>query len=205
MAKDINDILNKYEEIIKEEINIKEIWSLSPKLKINKVFKPLWSKLSAKFGKDTGNIIQLGKQWNIKEIEDGQIIIFDDNNERTLAKDEYEIAYEWLEWDDTAIEGNIIAKLDLEITPQLLKEGISREISRFINQMRKEADYTVDTKVTLLYNTDNPNLEEIINEFSTFLKQEALLNSIEKNNNPEWDIKSLFTYDENTVDFALKQ
>jgi len=51
--------------------------------------------------------------------------------------------------------------------------------------MRKDADYKVDTKVTLFYHTDNSKLEEIIHEFSHFLKQEALLSHIEKKNNPE--------------------
>jgi isoleucyl-tRNA synthetase len=48
-----------------------------------------------------------------------------------------------------AIDGNIIAKLDLELTPELEREGIAREISRFLNQMRKDANFNIDDRVDL--------------------------------------------------------
>ena len=201
-----NDILKKYGDIIKEEINIKDISNLDDKIKITKIFKPIGSKLSEKFGKDTGKIIQHGKAGNIKELGDNKIEIFDSEwNKWTLEQDEYEIAYEWLEWDDIAIEWDIIAKLDLEITPDLQREGISREISRFINQMRKDADYQVDDKVTLIYETTDKELEDILKEFNDFLTSEALLSDIKKNKNPEWDVKALFCHEERNIDFALKK
>lgn len=201
-----SQILNKYEDIIKEEINIKEIWQLSSDIKITKTFKPLWSKLSNKFGKDTGKIIQLGKEWNIKELSEDQIMIFDNDwNQRTLQQDEYEIAYEGINWDNMSVDWDIIARLDLEITPQLLKEWITREISRFLNQMRKDADYQVDTKVSMYYNTDHQDLQDIIIEFENFLKQEALIKDINKKSDPSWDIKALFTYDEKTIEITLQK
>jgi len=92
------ELLKKYEDIIKEEINIKEITSLDKSLKVKKIFKPIGSQLSAKFAKDTGKIIQFGKMGNIKQGENNQVIVFDnDGNERTLENSDYEIAYEGLE------------------------------------------------------------------------------------------------------------
>ena len=81
------ELLKKYEEIIKEEINIKEITGLDNALKVKKIFKPIGGQLSAKFGKDTGKIIQFGKMGKIKQGENNQILVFDDQgNERTLEK-----------------------------------------------------------------------------------------------------------------------
>lgn len=202
----LKSILWKYQDIIKEEVNVKEISLLNKDIKITKTFKPLGSKLSNKFWKDTGKIIQLGKEWKIKELENGQIQIFDNAwNNRTLEKDEYEIAYEWLTWNNIAIDWDLIAKLDLEISPQLQKEWIAREISRFLNQMRKGANYKVDNKVTMFFDTENKELEEIINEFSDFFKHEALIKNIEKKSDPKWDIVALFTYEEATINFALEK
>lgn len=116
-------LLKKYEDIIKEEVNVKHIEELDSSIKIQKTFKPIGSQLSAKFGKDTGKIIQLGKQGNIKDAGNGNMIIFDDaGNERTLESNEYEIAYEGLEGDNMAVDQNIIAKLDLQLTPELQRE-----------------------------------------------------------------------------------
>ncbi len=201
-----NDLLHKYGDIIKEEVNVKQIGALDHSLKIQKTFKPIGSQLSAKFGKDTGKIIQYGKQGNIKDGGDGKVIIFDtDGNERTLEPGAYEIAYEGLEGDNMAVDQNIIAKLELELTPELQREGVAREISRFLNQMRKDADYTVDTKVVMSYFTRDAYLAEIINEFADFFKHEALVSTIKTTDNPEGDIVALFTNNGATIDFALKK
>lgn len=199
-------LLKKYEDIIKEEVNVKSIEEFDDGLKIQKTFKPIWSQLSAKFGKDTGKIIQFGKQGNIKDAGDGKMTIFDnDGNERTLESCEYEIAYEGLEGNTTAIDQNIIAKLDLELTPDLLREGIAREISRFLNQMRKDADYSVDTKVVMLFSTTDDYLSHIVQEFKDFFIHEALISDIQSTNTPEGDIVALFTSNESTINFALRK
>lgn len=206
MTISTQELLKKYENIIKEEVNVKQIEELDAGIKINKIFKPLGSQLSAKFGKDTGKIIQYGKEWNIREIEEEKVVIFDNaGNERTLEKNEYEIAYQGLEGHNMAMDGNIVAKLDLELTPALQREGIAREISRFFNQMRKDADYKVDTKVQALFFTADENLKSILNEFKNFFKHEALISDFQSVDTPEWDVVALFTNNESTINFALKK
>lgn len=63
-----SDFLNKYANIIKEEVNIKDLSSFDQSFQPKKVYKPIGSQLSAKFGKDTGQIIANGKQGNIREL-----------------------------------------------------------------------------------------------------------------------------------------
>lgn len=206
MTISAQSLLTKYGDIIKEEVNVKQIDEFDNSLKIQKTFKPIWSQLSAKFGKDTGKIIQFGKQWNIKDAGDGKMMIFDnEGHERILESTEYEIAYEGLEGDNMAVDQNIIAKLDLELTPELQREGIAREISRFLNQMRKDADYSVDTKVVMLYATTDENLANIVQEFKEFFKHEALISDIQSTQKPEWNIVALFTSNESTIEFALRK
>jgi len=202
----VQDLLKKYGEIIKEEVNVKKIEELDGSMKITKIFKPIGSQLSAKFGKDTGKIIQYGKQGNIKDISDGKIVIFDnEGNEWTLESGEYEIAYEGLEGDNMAVDQNIIAKLDLQLTPELEREGVAREISRFLNQMRKDANYNVDDKVKAIYSTTDEYLQNILNEFEKFFKHEALISEFIPMENPEGDVVALFTNNEATINFALKR
>lgn len=200
-------LMKKYEDTIKEEINIKELWEIDQSINIKKTYKPLWSKLSSKFGKDTWRIIQLGKDGMMKEIDEEKIMIYDGaGNERTLEKDEFEVSYEWLEWDNMAVDGNIIAKLDLEIDETLQKEWVAREMSRFINQMRKEADYNVDDKVLLKVFSDDKYLNGVLDEFWSFLCNEALISGIQKEDKkPEWDVVADFTYEESIAIFSLKR
>lgn len=200
----VDYVLDKYWEIIKEEINVKDISPLQNAWNIKRVFKPIGSQISAKFGKDTWNVIKFGKMWNIKEWENGAMIVFDDaGNEWILAKEDYEISYEWLDGKDVAADGDVIAKLDLQLTPELEMEWMAREVSRFLNQMRKDVDFNIDARVDMYYETNNDYMEHVISSFSEFLSKEALLNSI-----TPWkidgDIQAVFNLDDMTVTFTLK-
>lgn len=187
------EFLQKYGEIIKEEVNVKEIWSFQSKSSIKKVFKPIGSQLSAKFGKDTGQIISNGKQGNIRELEDGKVEVFSAQwGSWILEVNDYEIAYEGLDAHDTAVEGNMIAQLDLNITPELEREGVVREFSRFLNQMRKDADFPIDAKVVMTYETLSEGMERLIAEFDEVLRGEVLLKNIQKGL-AKWAIESDFS------------
>lgn len=200
----VDYVLDKYWEIIKEEINVKDIAALQNAWNIKRVFKPIWSQISAKFGKDTWNVIKFGKMWNIKEWENWSMIVFDDaGNEWTLAKEDYEISYEWLDGKDVSADGDVIAKLDLQLTPELEMEWMAREISRFLNQMRKDADFNIDARVDMYFETTNDYLQKVIDSFSEFLSHEALLNNITPWK-PDWDIQAVFNIDDMIVTFTLK-
>ena len=176
------ELLKKYWDIIKEEINVKRVDIYNSDKPITKIYKPLWWQLSAKFWKDTWQIISNWKQGNVREI-DGWIEVFDNNGHTwKLEESDYEIVYEWLNETDTTVEWNTIVKLDLLITDDLRREWIAREISRFLNQMRKDANFAVDARVNMHYETESDEMKKIIMEFSEFLKDEALIINI-----VEWD------------------
>jgi hypothetical protein len=44
--------------------------------------------------------------------------------------------------------------------------------------MRKDADYNIDARVNMYYETNNEYLKDVIVSFSDFLSHEALLSSI---------------------------
>lgn len=198
-------LLEKYGEIIKEEVNVKEIWSFSSDKPLVKVFKPLGSQLSAKFGKDTGQIIANGKQGNIRELENGQVEVFSPQGwSWVLSAEDYEVAYEGLDANNIAVEGNMIAELNLTLTPELEREGVAREISRFLNQMRKDADFAVEQKVKLSYTTESEYLRAILKEFDEMFKWEALLLTIEEKE-ADWVISSEFVSWNERVHFSLAE
>ncbi len=197
------ELLKKYWDIIKEEVNVKEISSFSSDKPLVKVFKPLGSQLSAKFWKDTGQIIANGKQWNIKELGNWKVEVFSNQWwSWILEAEDYEVVYEGLDDSNIAVDWNMIAKLDLQITPELEREWVARELSRFLNQMRKDADFAVEDKVAMSFSTQSENLKNIISEFWDFLKWEALLLSIEEAKK-EWNITSEFVSWDDKVEITL--
>ncbi len=208
--QNISYILQKYWDIIKEEVNVKQLDILPDDIKVKKIYVPIWSVISKRFGKDTWNIIKFAKMWNVEILEDWKIKVFsDDWKEWVLNKEDYQVRFEGLDEKTMAAEENVVVKLDLNITEELKKEGIAREISRFLNQLRKEANYNVDDRVVLYFNTDDNYLKDVVKMFEEFLKREVLLKQIveeDLSNESVHDICKVFETDEGKkIKFCLKK
>ena len=116
MAINEQELLKKYWDIIKEEVNVKDISSFSSDKPLVKVFKPLGSQLSAKFWKDTGQIIANGKQGNIKELSDGQVEVFSPQwGSWILNPEDYEVVYEGLDGSNIAVDSPITGNMSVLI------------------------------------------------------------------------------------------
>jgi hypothetical protein len=48
--------------------------------------------------------------------------------------------------------------------------------------MRKDADFSVDARVNMNYQSDSEDMKNIVEEFSEFLKEEALIIDISEGN-----------------------
>jgi len=84
--QNLDYIQQKYWDIIKEEVNVKNISSFPSDINIKKIYKPVWKSISEKFGKDTGQIINFAKTWNVQVLENWQIKVSSPNSERVLEK-----------------------------------------------------------------------------------------------------------------------
>jgi len=71
-------------------------------------------------------------------------------------------------------EGELRVALDLEVTIELKKEGLVREITRTINQMRKEQKLTVNDLVIVEYSTADSLLQSVFQDFAGEIKKSIL-------------------------------
>lgn len=197
-------LLKKYWTTIAEEVNVKEIKLLWDDITVTKTYAPHWWKLSAQFGKDTGQIIGAAKQGNCEELSDWSLKVFQGDKEWILTSEQFEIRYSGLDdWHQT-VEDGVIISLDLELTDDLKAEWVARELSRFLNQMRKDADFRVDQRVDCYWKTSDEKLTSVLEQFAEFLTQEALLASIQPWTDA-WSITSECVLDEGTVIFTLQE
>lgn len=200
---DPKKILEKYHDIIAEEVNVKKVSLLDDNQQVNISYIPLGNKLWEQFGKDTGRIIWSAKQWNA-ELKDGKLIVRDGDDSWELSEDQYEIRYSGFDGENQIVEEWAMIELDLTMTDDLIQEGMAREISRFLNQMRKDADYTVSDRIQVWYETKSELLTKIISDHEEYLQNEALVSEFVAGK-IDGELDAEFELDEEKVRFFVKK
>lgn len=204
MTKDLV-FLEKYKDIIAQEVNVKEVSFISNNIHFKQTFSPIGRELSSDFGKDTWRIIWAAKSWNAVINPDGTLTVSQWNMQRILQPHQFENRIEGLDENHQTAESGVVVSLDFEMNDDLITEWIAREFSRFLNQMRKDADYQIDARVICTYSTQSEQHQHVLQSFNEFLKNEALLTSLEAWSTQKWDIQRTFESDEWSVVFSLQQ
>lgn len=90
-----------------------------------------------------------------------------------------DIHVETVEPEDVALveEAGYVVAIKTELTDTLLKEGMVRDLVRYIQNMRKEADFQVEDHIRIGYET-NGKMVEAIQEFQDYLVNETLADEI---------------------------
>jgi isoleucyl-tRNA synthetase len=70
-------------------------------------------------------------------------------------------------------------ELDFEITPQLKREGVMREVIRVVQTARKQAGLQVDDRISLSLETSDSELAQTISEYSATIMAETLATQLE--------------------------
>ncbi len=81
--------------------------------------------------------------------------------------------------------GGVKVELDTEITPELRKEGMKREIVRLVNQLRKQATMTIEDRIKLVWWSEDPIIKAIFTDLANDLKRDTLSSEIENNKESE--------------------
>ncbi|MFW9923678.1 MAG: isoleucine--tRNA ligase [Candidatus Thorarchaeota archaeon] len=92
---------------------------------------------------------------------------------------------------DASFDGGQVF-IKTEMTPELIQEGLVRDIIRRIQSMRKDADLEYTQKIELFYKGDN-EVEKAMKEWNDYIKEETLTTKItmgtkKEGITSEWDI-----------------
>ena len=64
--------------------------------------------------------------------------------------------------------------ISTELTPELIAEGVSRELVRHLQNMRRNAKFDITDHIITYYQTEEPLIKQVINSFVDYIKQETL-------------------------------
>ncbi len=161
------EISDYYKEIIKEELNVKDVLVVEWTTLAKKICKPNGRTIGPKFGSNVKAIMEMAKSGNFTELENGSVLVW----EFTLETWDFELVYESGNTAN-AIEAwfGMVISMDSEITPELKNEGYIRDIVRHIQESRKEADYKVDDRIQVSIS----GCDEVISNFKEYIQNETL-------------------------------
>ena len=183
-------VLQNLEDIIKEELNIKQIEKIEDESKFNDEFLTVNFK---KAGAVLKGEVQLLKnallnasvsqmEEYVKEYKQGKVNVdkFADLDSELFnlekkAKKEFVISH----------ENGITVALDITIDDELIMEGLYREFVRGLQVLRKTADFAIDERIEASFASDDDKMKEMLNLFNDKIKSEVLIKQIvEKIENP---------------------
>lgn len=183
LNEDMKLQLEAVKNIILSEVNVKEIEYITDTTGVLiKKIKPNFKTLGPKYGKYMKQIsatVAAMTQSDIFEFEKKSEYRLQIGDEiLTLGLEDVEILSEdipgWL----VANEGRVTVALDINITKELKEEGIAREFINRIQNLRKESDFNVTDKIRL-YIKKNEQINEAVENFSTYIASQVLAESIE--------------------------
>jgi len=175
--------LEKIEDLIKAEVNVKEIQYLGGndgfiKKKIKPNYIALGKKLGAKMKAVTLALTQFSQEDIAKLEKEGDITLFIDKEPIILSLQEVEITSEDIPGWVVANKNALTVALDVTVTPALAQEGNAREFVNRIQKIRKDNGYDLTDRI-LVKVANVPTLTDSLTQFNDYICAEILADSIE--------------------------
>ena len=95
-----------------------------------------------------------------------------------LNPGDYAISSEDVPGWQVASEGSLTVALDIEVTPELRREGLSRELVNRIQNLRKSSGFEVTDRIQTVIYADDPDLADALQAFGDYVKAQTLSLSI---------------------------
>jgi isoleucyl-tRNA synthetase len=179
----MQDQLEQVEDLIKAEVNVKEISYLSGndgfiKKKIKPNFVALGKRLGAKMKTVSAALSNFSQEDIAKLEKDGHITLYIDKEPLILAINDVDITSQDIPGWVVAGKNALTVALDVTVTPQLAQEGNAREFVNRIQKIRKDNGYDLTDRI-LVKVADVPALNDSLTIFNEYICTEILADSIE--------------------------
>ncbi|MFZ1312480.1 MAG: isoleucine--tRNA ligase [Chitinophagaceae bacterium] len=175
--------LQKVEDLLKAEVNVKEIEYLNPdNTFISKKIKPNFVALGKKLGpkmKAVSTALSQFAQEDIARLEkEGQYNLSIDDEPVILQITDVEISSEDIPGWTVANKGNLTVALDVTVTPELEAEGNAREFVNRIQKIRKDSGFELMDRVEIKVAAPD-GLKDSLAHFKTYICAEILADKLE--------------------------
>ncbi len=195
-VKSTKEITDDYLEIVKDELNVKNIIMTEDTSDFTSYsFKPQLKTLGPKYGKILPKISQTLKSQEgnsfMSALKSGSVTLDIEGTVVELTIDDVLVEVEQVEGFVAETEKDITVVLNTNLSDELLEEGFVREVISKIQTMRKDSNFNVMDKIIVAV-TNSEKVKAIVSKNIDLIKEEVLADSIVFDNkleiNKDWDI-----------------
>ena len=171
-------------DLVMEELNVKNVvfadelgeymnLSLKPNFKLA---GPVLGKNIKQFGDE---LAKLDAAEFVAELEaKGEIEMTVAGETVNVSKDFVDVRISAKDGFAVAMENNVFTILDTVLTPELVKEGLAREVVSKVQQLRKQNDFEMMDRIDIVLEADE-EVCEAVKEFADYIKDETLADTVE--------------------------
>lgn len=175
--------LQRVEDLIKAEVNIKEIAYLTETEGfIKKKVKPNFARLGKKLGAHMKAVNLALANFTDRQIADfeahGQTQVETGSETIVILLDEVEILAEDIPGWSVASAGGVTVALDITLTEPLVQEGIAREFVNRLQNIRKETGLQVTDRITVIFQGPE-DYKTALEIFKPYICAEILADSLQ--------------------------
>ena len=172
------EILNGLDDLIKEELNVKNIvfeddLTKYMDFKIKPNFKEAGKVLGSRM-KDFVLFLNNLSDSEVRSIVNGNSITFEG---MTIGNELLDVKIASKDGMKVSMENNNFIILNTTLNDDLIREGIAREIVSKVQNLRKEKGFDIENRIILYY---NGSLDDVLDEFGDYIKKETLALEIVK-------------------------
>ncbi len=185
LDKNYKNIIGNLEDLIKEELNVKEVTYEDELDKyMNIEYKPNYKLVGKIFGpnmKDFASYLSNISSEDRDKLNSNNLTIELNGTNYDINKDMVEIRISSKEGYDVATDNNKFVILNTNLTSELLNEGLARETISKVQQLRKNSGFDIADRINIYYSSSDEYTNRI-EEFISFIKDETLCINLVKDN-----------------------
>lgn len=187
-------LLQGQQQLVMEELNVKGIQFHSKEtefvsLSIKPNFRTLGKRLGPLMKLMTGVVDSFDDAQVKTLLGGGQIAVHLEGESVTLTSDDVLIERQVKEGMVAATKEDVTIALDTSLTPELLEEGLMREIVNKLNTQRRSEGLEVTDRIRIRIDS-TPKVKSCFEKFSEIISHEVLASQVlfEKTEGTEWDL-----------------
>ncbi|MCE1255593.1 MAG: DUF5915 domain-containing protein, partial [Anaerolineae bacterium] len=183
-------VLETYADLIEDELNVKKVRALSAAgeavdFSLNPLPKQLGQKYGSRFPAIRQKIATLKADEAAQKLMAGLPVSLDLEGETLeILPEEVEVRVQAHAGFAVASEGAYLAALVTELTPELVSEGLARELVRRIQDLRKQADLDIADRIVLYYSA-SAGIKKAITDFKDYIMGETLTVELHEGSGPQ--------------------